>query len=62
MDVMHINIDELVLDGFAPDAPGINAAVAERVSAALVERGLAPKTAARVSDRVGVQVAQSMTK
>ena len=62
MDVMRINIDELVLDGFAPDAPGLNAIVAQRVSEALVERGVAPKMAARVSDRVGAQVAQRMPK
>ena len=62
MDVMRIHIDELVLDGFAPNAPELNAAVAQRVSAALVERGLAPNTAARVSDSVGVEVAQRVTK
>ena len=40
MDVMRIHIDELVLEGFAPNAPELPAHVSEQVSAALVERGL----------------------
>ena len=62
MDVMRIHIDELVLEGFAPNAPELNAAVAQHVSAALVERGLAPHTASNVSAAVGAQVARSVAQ
>jgi hypothetical protein len=60
MDVMHIHIDELVLDGFAPNAADLPTHVSEQVSAALVERGLPPHTATNVSSAIGAQVARSV--
>jgi hypothetical protein len=62
MDVMRIHIDELVLDGFAPNTPELPAQVSEQVSAALVQRGLTPRTASNVSAAVGAQVARSVAQ
>jgi hypothetical protein len=58
---LRVHIDELVLDGFARNATDLPASVAAQVSAALVNRGLAPATASQVSAAVGAHVARSVS-
>jgi hypothetical protein len=57
---LEIRIDELVLDGVA-HTPRLSVQVAEAVSAALVERGLPPATAARTSIAVGREAARAVS-
>jgi hypothetical protein len=60
MGMIRIHIDELVVDGFSPQSSELSASVAAQVSERLVERGLAPDTAARTSEVVGAHVAQAI--
>jgi hypothetical protein len=60
MGVIRIRIDELVVDGFSPHASELPASVAAQVSAVLVERGLAPDTAASTSAAISTQVVQAI--
>jgi hypothetical protein len=59
-DVIRIDIDELVLDGFSADAVELPTSVAAQVSAALVERGLPPAIAISTATAVGAHVARSI--
>jgi hypothetical protein len=60
MGVIRIHIDEIVVDGFAPQARELPESVAAQVSRVLVERGLASDTAASTSAAVGTHVAQAL--
>ena len=57
---LEIRIDELVLDGVAHGAR-LSVQIAAAVSAALVEHGLPPATAARTSAVVGHETARAVS-
>jgi hypothetical protein len=61
-DPIRIQIEELIVDGFAADAPELPNSVAAQVSAALVERGLSPVIASSTATAVGAHVARSISK
>ena len=57
---IRIQIDELVLDGFAADSVELPASIATQVSAALIERGLPPAIVSSTSTAIGAHVARSV--
>jgi hypothetical protein len=58
--VTHIDIDEIVLDGFERDAPELPKHVAGQVEQALIARRLGAEHARQISIAVGEQVARSV--
>jgi len=56
VDLTHITIDEVVLDGVSPSAPDLPIRIQAALAAALRERGVAEKATGRTAEHVSTEV------